>query len=31
VTLQELTVESSFPADAETDAFLRAAAERDPG
>jgi hypothetical protein len=23
-------VESSFPADAETDAFLRAAAEQDP-
>jgi transcriptional regulator with XRE-family HTH domain len=30
VTLQELTVESSFPADAETDAFLRAVAEQDP-
>jgi transcriptional regulator with XRE-family HTH domain len=30
VTLQELTVESSFPADAETDAFLRTAALEDP-
>jgi transcriptional regulator with XRE-family HTH domain len=29
VTVQELTVESSFPADAETDAFLRSLAQRD--